>query len=84
MAKRKILIIGGGAREHALAWALNDSLNVRLSVSPGNGGTAGIAHNLGVSANAISALTTMAKELGADLTAVGGGEPPAHRIVDAV
>ena len=83
MAKRKILIIGGGAREHALAWALNDSLNVRLSVSPGNGGTAGIAHNLGVSANDISALTTMAKELGADLTVVGGEEPLAHGIVNA-
>jgi phosphoribosylamine--glycine ligase len=79
----KILIIGGGAREHALAWKITQSPKVKqLFVAPGNAGTAGIAHNLNIAANEIESLAKAAQELNIDLTLVGPEAPLAAGLVD--
>jgi phosphoribosylamine--glycine ligase len=79
----KILIIGGGAREHALAWKIKQSpRDIELFVAPGNAGTAAIARNLNISSNEIDSLTKAAQELNIDLTVVGPEAPLAAGIVD--
>ncbi len=79
----KILIIGGGAREHALAWKIKQSpRDIVLFVAPGNAGTADIARNLNISSNEIDSLTKAAQELNIDLTVVGPEAPLAAGIVD--
>ncbi len=53
----KILVVGGGAREHTLVWKLAQSPKVKeIYVAPGNAGTAKIAQNLDISATDIEAL----------------------------
>ncbi len=79
----KVLIIGGGAREHALAWKIAQSHKVkRIYAAPGNTGTAAIAHNLDIPHNDIEALAKAAKGTGIDLTIVGTETPLADGIVD--
>ena len=79
----KVLVIGGGAREHALAWKIAQSPKVKqLLVAPGNAGTAGIARNLNIHASEVDSLTKMAHELSIDLTLVGPEAPLAAGIVD--
>ncbi|HEX7364981.1 MAG TPA: phosphoribosylamine--glycine ligase [Dehalococcoidia bacterium] len=79
----KVLVIGGGAREHALAWKIAQSPKVtQLLVAPGNAGTAAIARNLNIRANEIDSLTKAAHELNIDLTLVGPEAPLAAGIVD--
>jgi phosphoribosylamine--glycine ligase len=77
------MIIGGGAREHALAWKIAQSPKVKkLYVAPGNAGTASIAHNLSISPIDIEALAKAARDIGIDLTIVGPEAPLASGIVD--
>ena len=77
----KILIVGNGGREHALAWKLGQSARVqRLYVAPGNAGTAG--HNVDIAADDIPALLAFARENQIDLTVVGPEAPLAAGIVD--
>jgi phosphoribosylamine--glycine ligase len=80
----KILVIGSGGREHALAWRLAQSPKVsRVYVAPGNAGTAhedGIAN---VPLTAIDELVKYAKEAGIHATVVGPEGPLAAGIVDA-
>jgi phosphoribosylamine--glycine ligase len=79
----KILVIGGGAREHALAWKMKQSpRDIELFVAPGNAGTAAIARNLDVRANDIEGLSKAAQDKGIDLTVVGPEAPLAAGIVD--
>ncbi len=79
----KVLVIGGGAREHALAWKITHSPKVTaLYVAPGNAGTAAIAHNLNIHPTEIEALAKAAKDIGIDLTVVGPEAPLASGIVD--
>ncbi|TET76485.1 MAG: phosphoribosylamine--glycine ligase, partial [Candidatus Cloacimonadota bacterium] len=53
----KILVVGGGAREHTLVWKLAQSPRVKeIYVAPGNAGTAQIAHNLEISPTDIESL----------------------------
>ena len=55
--KLKILVVGKGAREHALAWKVSQSSLVDdIFVAPGNGGTAEIAKNIDISETDISRL----------------------------
>jgi phosphoribosylamine--glycine ligase len=79
----KVMVIGGGAREHALAWKLRESPRVdELYAAPGNAGTAAIARNLDIPAANIEALAQAAGWHGIDLTIVGPEAPLASGIVD--
>jgi phosphoribosylamine--glycine ligase len=79
----KIMVIGNGAREHALAWKLKESPQVDdLYAAPGNAGTAAIAHNLDVPATDIEALARAVRQHEIDLTIVGPEAPLASGIVD--
>jgi phosphoribosylamine--glycine ligase len=75
-----ILIIGGGAREHAIAWKLAQSPRVeKISLAPGNGGT---ANNIDIAATDIDGLLHWATENQPDLTIVGPEDPLSMGIVD--
>ena len=79
----KVLVIGNGAREHALAWKIAQSPRVRETyVSPGNAGTTTIAQNLNLSSTDIVALAKAARDISIDLTVVGPEVPLASGIVD--
>jgi len=79
----KVMVIGGGAREHALTWKIAQSPKITgLYVAPGNAGTAPIAHNLNIRPNDIEALAKAAQNIGIDLTVVGPEAPLASGIVD--
>jgi phosphoribosylamine--glycine ligase len=79
----KILVIGGGGREHALAWKLSkDGVKPSLFCAPGNGGTAEIATNLPIEAENVSALLDWAKKNQPDLTVVGPEAPLCAGICD--
>ncbi len=82
----KILVIGSGGREHALAWKLAQSPSVaRVYVAPGNAGTAREAkcENIGISATDVPALFSFAKDRGIALTVVGPEAPLAAGVVDS-
>jgi len=79
----KILVIGGGGREHALVWKLKQSSWVdRIFCAPGNAGTAEIAENIAVSATDLPQLLRFAKQNDVELTVVGPDDPLAMGIVD--
>jgi phosphoribosylamine--glycine ligase len=79
----KILVIGSGGREHALAWKLRQSPHAgRIFCAPGNAGTAEIGENVAIPANDLQALVRFAKENHVDLTVVGPDDPLAAGIVD--
>jgi phosphoribosylamine--glycine ligase len=79
----KILVIGGGGREHALAWKLAQSPRVsKVWVAPGNGGTARDRHLVNVAYEDNEALAEWAKTEGIDLTVVGPEAALASGIVD--
>src|SRR5437870_1163758 len=79
----KILVIGGGGREHALVWKLRQSPAVdRIFCAPGNAGTAVIAENVAVAASDLPQLRAFAKQNDVDLTVVGPDDPLAMGIVD--
>lgn len=79
----KVLVIGSGGREHALAWKLSQSSLVdKIFVAPGNGGTADLAENVPIQALDFSALIKFAQEKQIDLTIVGPDDPLAAGIVD--
>jgi phosphoribosylamine--glycine ligase len=82
----KVLVIGGGGREHALAWKLAQSARVaRVWVAPGNGGTAraGKIDNLALAENDFDGLIDFARREGIGLTFIGPEAPLAGGIVDA-
>lgn len=80
----KILIIGNGGREHALAWKLQQSPRAdRVFVAPGNAGTALDADNVDIPADNIPGLLKFAKENDIGLTVVGPEAPLVAGIVDA-
>lgn len=79
----KVMVIGGGGREHALTWKIAQSPKVeRVFVAPGNAGTAVIAENLSLQPTDIEALGKVAKDEGIDLAVVGPEAPLASGIVD--
>lgn len=80
-----ILVIGKGGREHALAWKLAQSSRVtRISVAPGNGGTATLPRtfNVEIDATDIVSLLDYAESEHVDLTVIGPEEPLARGLVD--
>jgi phosphoribosylamine--glycine ligase len=79
----KILVIGSGAREHAIVWKLLQGDGVEeIFVAPGNAGTAGIASNLPIAATDIPALVKAARQYDVAFTFVGPETPLAAGIVD--
>lgn len=81
----KILVVGSGGREHALAWqAANSSAVTKVFVAPGNAGTAGEpgVENIAISSNDLDGLLDFAREQGIDLTIVGPEDPLVNGIVD--
>ena len=81
----KVLIVGGGGREHALAWASAKSANVeKVYVAPGNAGTASEprCENIPISSDDTDGLLGFAREHGIGLTIVGPEDPLVAGIVD--
>ena len=79
----KILVIGGGGREHALTWKLRQSPRAeRIFCAPGNAGTAEIGENVAIPTSDLQALVRFAKENRVDLAVVGPDDPLAAGIVD--
>jgi phosphoribosylamine---glycine ligase len=80
----KVLVIGGGGREHALVWKLGQSAGVeKTCCAPGNGGIAAEAECVGVDAGDVAALTSLAEKVSPDLTVVGPELPLVNGLVDA-
>ena len=80
----KILVIGGGGREHALVWKLRQSARVeKMWCAPGNGGIAGEAECVGIDAGDVPSLVALAEKLNPDLTVVGPELPLVNGLVDA-
>ena len=79
----KILVIGGGGREHALVWKIAQSPLVnKIYCAPGNPGTAALAENLPIAVDQLDKLLAFAYENKIDLTVVGPEQPLSLGIVD--
>ncbi len=79
----KVLVIGGGGREHALAWKLGQSPKVQaVYVAPGNGGTAQDARLENIALTDVTALRVWAQDNKIALTVVGPEQPLAAGVVD--
>ncbi len=80
-----VLVIGSGAREHALLLALKRDPQVSgLSVAPGNAGTARIAQQHDVDVSSADAVVALARKVGADLVVIGPEVPLVLGVADAV
>ncbi|GAA4538792.1 phosphoribosylamine--glycine ligase [Amycolatopsis samaneae] len=81
----RVLVIGSGAREHALALAVSgDPAVTALACAPGNAGTAAVSEQLGVDAADPAAVAALAKDWRADLVVVGPEVPLVAGVADAV
>jgi phosphoribosylamine---glycine ligase len=79
----KVLVVGGGGREHALAWKIAQSpLVTKLYCAPGNPGTSTLAENLPIAVDQLDKLLAFACENKIDLTVVGPEQPLSLGIVD--
>ena len=79
---RRVLVVGSGGREHAIAWKLAHD-GAEVLVAPGNAGTAAVAENVPVASTDIPALLDLARRRNVDLTVVGPEAPLVAGIVDA-
>ena len=78
-----VLLVGGGGREHALAWRLKqDNSAINIIAAPGNPGIAELAECVAVNATDVGALAKLARERRVDFTIVGPEAPLAAGIVD--
>jgi phosphoribosylamine--glycine ligase len=81
----RVLVIGGGAREHALCWAVNRSPHLtKLYCAPGNGGTAAVAENVALDLKNLPACADWASANAIDLVIVGPENHLADGIADAL
>jgi len=79
----KVLVVGGGGREHALAWKLAQSPKVtKIFCAPGNAGTAALGTNIDIQVEDLDKLLAFAREEKVDLTVVGPEVPLTMGIVD--
>lgn len=82
--KMKILVIGSGGREHAIAWKLSLSPRAeRIYAAPGNAGIAEVATCLRADLEDVDGLAELARQMGADMTVVGPEAPLVAGIADA-
>lgn len=83
MRRQRVLIVGAGGREHALAWKLRQSPDVEhILVAPGNAGTATLAENVPIQPANVPALADLAEARDVDLTVVGPEVPLALGLAD--
>ena len=79
----KILLLGSGGREHALAWKIAQSEKVeKLFVAPGNAGTANVGENVAIKADDFEALKSFVASNGVDMVVVGPEDPLVKGIYD--
>ena len=79
----KILLLGGGGREHALAWKIAQSEKVeKLYIAPGNAGTATLGENVNIKADDFEKLKDFSIEQGIDMIVVGPEDPLVKGIYD--
>ncbi|MEV5029448.1 phosphoribosylamine--glycine ligase [Paenibacillus sp. LPE1-1-1.1] len=80
----RILVVGGGGREHAIVWALKKSEKVKeIFCAPGNAGIAQLAEVVPIAVSEFDELIRFAKDAAIDLVFVGPDDPLADGIVDA-
>ena len=81
----KVLLVGGGGREHALAWKLSQSSRLsQLLVAPGNPGIAALARTIAVAGDDVQKLTALAASERVDLVVVGPEAPLVAGMSDAL
>jgi len=79
----RVLVVGGGGREHALCWALQrDAPDATLFAAPGNPGTAALGTNLPIAATAVADLTAAVVQHDIDVTVIGPEAPLAAGLAD--
>jgi phosphoribosylamine--glycine ligase len=79
----KILLLGSGGREHALAWKIAQSKSVdKLYIAPGNAGTTAVGENVNIKVNDFEALKSFALEQHIDMIVVGPEDPLVNGIYD--
>ncbi len=82
-ANMKVLVVGGGGREHALAWKLAQSERVQeVVIAPGNAGTATVGRNVPVAANDLDGLVRLARDEGVGLVVIGPEDPLCAGLAD--
>ena len=80
----RVLVIGSGGREHALAWKIVQSpLVKKVFCAPGNAGTANVAENIDIPSDNVDALLQFAAVTGIGLTVVGPEQPLVKGLVDS-
>jgi len=80
----RVLIVGGGAREHALAWRLSQDRGVEIIGAPGNAGIAAIGRIVALDPTDADQVVALAKREAADLVVVGPEAPLVAGVVDAL
>jgi len=79
----KVLVVGGGGREHAIVWKLSQSSQItEILCAPGNPGIARLARCIPIPATDLEALADMARQENVDLTIIGPEDPLVQGIVD--
>ena len=79
----KILLLGSGGREHALAWKIAQSKSVdKLFIAPGNAGTGSLGENVNIKVGDFEALKTFALKEHIDMIVVGPEDPLVNGIYD--
>ena len=79
----KVLLLGSGGREHALAWKIAQSDKCdKLFIAPGNAGTAGVGENVAIKADDFEALKTFAADNGIGMVVVGPEDPLVKGVYD--
>ena len=80
----KVLLLGSGGREHALAWKIAQSPKVeKLFIAPGNAGTSAVGENVSIKATDFPALKAFALEQKIDMIVVGPEDPLVEGIYDS-
>lgn len=79
----RVLVVGGGGREHAICWALKKSPKVKeLYCAPGNGGIASVAECVPIQVNQFQQISEFAVDNAIDLVVIGPDDPLSEGIVD--
>jgi phosphoribosylamine--glycine ligase len=81
--RARVLVVGGGAREHAIAWQLSRE-RCEVIVAPGNAGTSGVGRNVAVRADDVDGISELATRERVDLVVVGPELPLTLGMIDAL